>query len=92
MNPTKKDFKKALAKVEKDSIKFEIHRYIKARLLLSRSRAEVFREIAEATGITVAWLQKFEINPNAGDPGLGKIEALCFYFKGVSISDILKKG
>lgn len=92
MNPTKKDLKKALAKVEKTSIKLEIHALIRSRLSLSRSRAEVFREIAEATGITVAWLQKFEINPNAGDPGLGKIETLFFYFKGVSISDILKKG
>lgn len=92
MKPTKKDLKKALAKVEKTSVKFEIYALVKSRLSLSRSRAEVFREIAEATGITVAWLQKFEINPNAGDPGLGKIETLYFYFRGVSISDILKKG
>lgn len=92
MDVPEKDIKKELVKVEKTSLKFEVHSLIKKACKGKRSKTKVLSEISQATGITLAWLTKFSKNPKLYDPGLSKIETLYFYFKGVSISDILKKG
>lgn len=91
MSIPQKEYKKALAKVEKFSVKFEVFAHIKKACKAKGCKLKALTEISEQTGITLSWLQKFAQNPNGADPGLSKIENLYFHFKGVSISDNLKR-
>lgn len=92
MSIPQKEYKKALAKTEKTSVKFEVYTHIKKACKAEKCKLTALRKISGTTGITMGWLQKFAANPNGADPGLSKIENLYFYFKGASISDNLKQG
>lgn len=91
MSIPQKEYRKALAKIEKNSVKIEVHAHIKKACKTEKCKFSALQKISEQTGITMGWLQKFAADPNLADPGLSKIENLYYYFKGVSISDNLKR-
>ena len=79
-------------KAKKLSLKYAIHKALKAEMAKFPSKATALKSISGQTGIGVPWLDKFSADPDLYDPGLSKIETLHVYFYGMPIQERFGEG